>query len=153
MCELPVAKYCGGRLTVKPWSFRGSRFSGEATTALVLVLDDDTTWISSLALYGRGVGIKVVGARKIDQAMSLAASLAPHWIVVDALLEDGESGLRAIRPLRSIAPSARLVVASGFANDVSAQVALAEGADAYFDKRDWQLLVSTIARGVGHEAA
>lgn len=101
----------------------------------VLVVDDspDVRRLVALLLE-RDARFPVVGeAPDGNLAVALARVTQPDIVLLD-LSMPGAGGLEALPSLRAAAPSARIVVLSGFGTDEQAAAALAAGATAYLEK-------------------
>ena len=79
-------------------------------------------------------GIEVVGeAGNADEAVSLAARLAPDVVLLDLIMPGGD-GVAAIRRLRDTVPGIRVLVLTSFADDAQIFAATAAGVDGYLLK-------------------
>ena len=119
----------------------------------LLVVDDHNLFRRGLvALLGQDPGLKVVGeAGDAAQAMRLAPALRPDVILLDNHLP-GVTGVDAIRGLREVSPSSRVLMltASEDAQDLS--MALRNGAQGYLLKTiDGDLLAQAIRRAAAGE--
>jgi DNA-binding NarL/FixJ family response regulator len=95
--------------------------------------------------------LAVVGeASNGEEAIALAASLAPHVIVMDAAMP-GTSGLAAIKVILAQRPSARILMLSMHSEETLVQQAMAAGARGYVLKNaldlDLAAAVKKIAAG------
>lgn len=102
-------------------------------TDSVLVIDDDTTFNGVLVRALNRRGLNAIGALNPEEAMSAAAEHCPARIVLDLNLA-GQSGLALIQPLLQAAPSARIVVLTGYASISTAVDAIKLGAVQYLAK-------------------
>jgi DNA-binding NarL/FixJ family response regulator len=92
--------------------------------------------------------LAVVGeASNGDEAISLAASLQPHVIVMDAAMP-GTSGLAAIRVILGQRPSARILMLSMHSEETLVQQALAAGACGYVLKNALDLDLAAAVKKV-----
>jgi len=90
----------------------------------------------------------VVGeASNGDEAISLAASLAPNVIVMDAAMP-GTSGLAAIRVIIERRPSARILMLSMHSEETLVQQAMAAGACGYVLKNALDLDLAAAVKKV-----
>lgn len=126
-----------------------------AAPALVtlLVVDDHTLFRRGLiALLGQDPGLQVLGeAGDAAEALRLAAQLQPQVILLDNHLP-GVMGVDAIRGLREVSPSSRVLMltVSEDAQDLAA--ALRNGAQGYLLKTiDGDLLAEAIRRAARGE--
>jgi DNA-binding NarL/FixJ family response regulator len=125
-----------------------------AAAAGVLICDDNEA-VRALVriIVDQALGLTVVGeAADGDEAIVEATRLQPDVIILD-LAMPRLSGLEAIPVLRRIAPGAKIIVFSGFANaSVGAQV-LALGAVSYLEKgANPDLIVATIEQALADAA-
>jgi two-component system response regulator RegA len=99
----------------------------------LLLVDDDEVFRERLAraLRDRGYDVATAG----DHAGAIASGQARGFdvAIVDLRMPSG-SGLGLIRPLRALAPGARIVVLTGYGSIASAVDALRLGADDYLPK-------------------
>ena len=92
--------------------------------------------------------LAVVGeASNGEEAISLAASLAPNVIVMDAAMP-GTSGLAAIRVILEQRPSARILMLSMHSEETLVQQALAAGARGYVLKNALDLDLAAAVKKV-----
>jgi NarL family two-component system response regulator LiaR len=106
------------------------------TTAIrVLLVDDHAVVREGLrAFLALQDGIEVVGeAGNGDEAVQLAAQLAPDVVLLDLVMPAGD-GLSAIHRLRVTAPDARVLVLTSYADDSQIFAATAAGAAGYLLK-------------------
>ncbi|HET6756537.1 MAG TPA: response regulator transcription factor [Burkholderiales bacterium] len=102
-------------------------------TARLLLVDDDSVFREVLARAMRKRGFDVTTAHDARSAIAQATLAQPSHAVVDLKLP-GDSGLRVVQRLRELAPSARIVVLTGFASIVTAVEAIKLGATHYLAK-------------------
>ena len=107
--------------------------SGDA--AGVLICDDNEAMRSLLGvIVGMSPKLRVIGqAADGNDVVAQAKRLRPDVIVLD-LAMPVRSGLEALPELRQVAPAARVVVYSGFADGIAAEEVIALGAAAYLEK-------------------
>lgn len=100
----------------------------EPTT--ILVLDDDTVFVSVLqrALVRRGYN--VLAASNITEALQQARATRPSHAVVDLKIAQ-ESGLDCIAPLLAINPALSILILTGYASVATAVTAIKAGASDY----------------------
>lgn len=100
----------------------------------VLVVDDHDIIRHGLKSVLKDSGIVVCGESKsADEAVRQARRLEPDVILLDVLLEAGDS-LDAVSRLRSAAPDARVVMLSAFDNPTYVARAVSAGAHDYLLK-------------------
>ena len=99
----------------------------------LLLADDDPVFgqVLSRALERRGFRVSVV--HDVVQALEQCALEIPDFAVVD-LRMPGDSGLVLVARLRELAPSARVVVLTGYASIATAVEAIKLGAIHYLTK-------------------
>lgn len=105
----------------------------EIAPSRVLLVDDDEIFahVAKRAIEKRGYTVAV--ARDAASALQLVQQVKPEHILLDLRMPDG-SGLALIEPLLRIAPSARIVVLTGFASIATAVEAIKLGAMHYLTK-------------------
>ena len=98
--------------------------------ATILVLDDDTAFVSVLqrALVRRGY--HVLAAHNVNEALQLARTSLPSHAVVDLKIAR-ESGLDCIAPLLAINPAMNILILTGYASVTTAVSAIKAGASDY----------------------
>lgn len=103
--------------------------------ASVLICDDNDAMRTLLGvIVGTGLGMRVVGeAMDGNEAIVEAKRLQPNVILLDLAMPN-LSGLEALPELRRVAPDAKIVVFSGFANATVADEVMALGAASYLEK-------------------
>lgn len=101
----------------------------------VLICDDVEAVRGLLAMIVKWrPGLRVVGeAEDGDQAIAQAERLQPDVILLD-LSMPRKTGLDALPEIRRVAPNAKVVVLSGFAESMLASEVLAQGAHRYLEK-------------------
>jgi two-component system response regulator RegA len=102
-------------------------------TARLLLVDDDSVFCDVLARAMRKRGFDVTTAHDARSAIAQATLAQPSHAVVDLKLP-GDSGLTVVQQLRELAPSARIVVLTGFASIATAVEAIKLGATHYLAK-------------------
>ncbi len=119
----------------------------------LLVVDDHNLFRRGLvALLGQDPGLKVVGeAGDAAQAMRLAPALRPDVILLDNHLP-GVTGVDAIRGLREVSPSSRVLMLTVSEDAQDLSTALRNGAQGYLLKTiDGDLLAQAIRRAAAGE--
>ena len=110
----------------------------------LLVVDDHTLFRRGLiALLGQDPGLQVLGeAGDAAEALRLAPQLQPQVILLDNHLP-GVMGVDAIRGLRQVSPSSRVLVLTVSEDAQDLATALRNGAQAWFEQfmsPDWASL-------------
>ena len=119
--------------------------SGDQPTA-VLVCDDNAAMRLLLGvIVDTAHGLHVAGeAADGDEAVLEATRLQPDVILLDLAMPN-RSGLDALPDLRRVAPEAKIVVLSGFAEATVAEEVLALGAHSYLQKgADPDTIIATV---------
>jgi two-component system, response regulator RegA len=99
----------------------------------VLLVDDDTTFLSTFAREFTRRHWRVATAASADAAADAVRKHRPKVIVLDLMLGD-TSGLDLIEQLRSEAPTTRIVMTTGHPSLDSAVEAMRRGAHHYLEK-------------------
>jgi NarL family two-component system response regulator LiaR len=101
----------------------------------LVIVDDHSVVREGLRAFLRlQEGIDVVGeAAGADEAVRVAAAAAPDVVLLDLVMPDGD-GIGAIRRLLEVAPGARVLVLTSFADDAQIFAAMAAGAAGYLLK-------------------
>ena len=99
----------------------------------LLLVDDDTDFLSVLAPAMTKRGFSVRTANSAENAFELAQQDAPEFAVVD-LKMSGNSGLVLVRQLASLQAGTRIVVLTGYASITTAIEAIKLGATHYLAK-------------------
>jgi len=102
-------------------------------TARILVIDDNLTVVDILATALGEEGYGVLSAVTSDEGLKLFILSQPDLVLLDIALP-GMNGIDMLKRIRSIAPTARVVMVSGTADVMLARLALELGALAYVDK-------------------
>jgi two-component system response regulator RegA len=100
---------------------------------LVLLVDDDETFLKVLSNAMGRRGFDVVSSSCINDAVTQAKKVKPAGAVVDLKLE-GESGLDLIPLLIDINPEMIIVVLTGYSSIATAVTAIKRGASEYLSK-------------------
>lgn len=119
-----VARYCLVMTCAAPESKASRR---------LLLVDDDITFCKVLAQALTRRGFVVSVAHHVDEAKLLLAHSLPDYAVID-LRMPGPSGLALVIYLKQLAPSARIVVLTGYASIATAVEAVKLGATQYLAK-------------------
>lgn len=101
----------------------------------LVIVDDHSVVREGLRAFLRlQEGIDVVGeAAGADEAIRVAAAASPDVVLLDLVMPDGD-GIGAIRRLLEVAPGARVLVLTSFADDAQIFAAVAAGAAGYLLK-------------------
>ena len=99
----------------------------------ILVIDDEPNVVDILVTLLGQEGYHVLGALTSDEGLKLFILSHPDLVLLDIALP-GMNGIEVLKRIRSIAPTARVVMVSGVADPVRAREALELGALAYVDK-------------------
>jgi len=102
--------------------------------ARILVIDDDPEVVDLLASYLREEGYGVLGALTIDEGIKLVILSRPELVLLDILLPGGMNGIEALKRIRSIDPTIKVIMVTGSRDPLLAREALELGALAYIDK-------------------
>ena len=100
---------------------------------VVLLVDDDETFLKVLSNAMGRRGFDVVSSSCINDAVTQAKKTKPAGAVVDLKLE-GESGLDLIPLLIGINPEMNIVVLTGYSSIATAVTAIKRGASEYLSK-------------------
>jgi len=99
----------------------------------LLIADDDAVFRDVLARALRGRGYAVTATPDTATALAAAATTPPAFAIVD-LNMPGQNGLTLVEQLHHRAPSARIVVLTGYASIATAVAAMKLGATDYLSK-------------------
>ncbi len=112
----------------------------------ILVVDDDDTLRGRLARAFSDRGFDVRTAGNFDEATAAAHADSPQLAVVD-LKMPGRSGLDLVRELKTIDPTTRIVVLTGYGSIATAVDAMHLGATHYLAKpADADEILASFAR-------
>lgn len=118
----------------------------------LMIVDDHPLFRKGLrALLATVPGIAVVGeAAGGDEAVRLAGELAPHVVLMDLQMPNGD-GLSAVRRIAAAHPEIRILVVTMFEDDDSVFAALRAGARGYVlkDMDDDEMTRAILAVGHG----
>jgi len=112
----------------------------------ILIVEDDDTFSTTLVRALKRRGYAPIAAKTAAEALGMAQTAAPGWVVLDLNL-DGTSGLDLIPRLLEIDPACRIVVLTGYASISTAVDAIKLGAVQYLAK---PVDVDTLLRAFGH---
>jgi len=101
--------------------------------ARILVIDDNPHVLAILNDCLREEGYGVLGALTSDEGLKLAILSRPELVLLDIALP-GANGLELLERIRSINPTARVIMVTGNMDPALARKALELGALAYIDK-------------------
>jgi two-component system, response regulator RegA len=107
--------------------------TNQETLPTVLLVDDDTVFLTVLTRAMQKRGFEVLTASCAEQAFSIAKNEPPEFAVVD-LKMDGNSGLVLVRQLTELAAGIKIVILTGFASITTAVEAIKLGAVHYLAK-------------------
>jgi len=93
----------------------------------ILILDDDTIFVSVLGKALRKRGYQVLEATAIGPALEIAVKSPPLFAIVDLKIAQ-ESGLDVLAPLLSINPAMRILILTGYSSIATAVNAIKNGA-------------------------
>lgn len=102
-------------------------------TGRLLIVEDDRVYRQRLALSLDRIGFTVDVAEGMEDALYLARENKPHYAILDMRLQTA-NGLDLVQPLRSISPSMRIIILTGYGNIASAVAAVKSGAVDYMSK-------------------
>src|SRR2546427_13153875 len=120
--------------------------------ARIVVIDDDPEVVDLLVSYLREEGYGVLGALKIDEGIRLVGLSRPDRVLLDVLLPGGMNGIEVLKRIRSINPTAKVIMVTGNTDPLLARDALELGALAYVDKPfDFDYLKRVIAMALRPE--
>jgi CheY-like chemotaxis protein len=84
----------------------------------LLVADDDVQQLGIRKLLLEAAGHEVAVAEDVPETCRLLAEMRPHVLVMDLRLPDLEDGLALIRLVDEQHPSARIIVLSGWTEEL-----------------------------------
>jgi DNA-binding NarL/FixJ family response regulator len=129
--------------------------SDDDGAAGVLICDDNDAIRELLGvIVADSLGMRVVGeASDGDEVIVEAIRLQPDVILLDLAMPN-RNGLEALPELRRVAPSAQIIVFSGFASTTVAEQVLALGAASYLEKgADPDTIVAAIEQALANTPA
>jgi len=88
----------------------------QETRATILVVDDEVGYCEKIARYLSGLGYEVLTATNARDAILLAGVHHPTVLITDWMLCDKVHGLHVIDTVRTVYPTTRAVVMTGFAS-------------------------------------
>ena len=117
----------------------------------LLVVDDDASQCELLQRSFERRGYEVTSASCVPQALRVAETWRPHYVVLD-LRMPGPSGLTLISRLRIAGAGMRIVVTTGYASIATAVEAIKLGATHYLTKpTDANAIEAAFHRDAGDE--
>lgn len=122
------------------------------TRPAVLVIDDDESVRSSIAMLLEDWGYRVTTAASADEGIRKARNAPFAVLVVDHAMP-GKTGLDALPDLRAAAPDAAILMLTGFGTPDVVQEALRRGAARFLYKpMDLAALYEAVREGAAHGA-
>src|SRR6266550_488173 len=100
---------------------------------LLLIVEDDKSFLQRLARAMEGRGFTVTTAESVADGLTQLETTSPAFAVVDMRLEDG-NGLEVISALKRRRPDARAIILTGYGNIATAVNAVKLGAVDYLSK-------------------
>ena len=100
---------------------------------MLLIVDDDKSFLQRLARAMETRGFEVATADSVAEGLRLVDERAPAFAVVDMRLSDG-NGLDVISALKARRPDARAIILTGYGNIATAVTAVKIGAVDYLAK-------------------
>jgi ActR/RegA family two-component response regulator len=79
-----------------------------------LLIDDDEALLQSVRRAASSTGMELLTAKSWDEGLALFHVHSPNLVIADYNLPGSRHGLRLLAELRTIRPSARLVLVSGY---------------------------------------
>jgi two-component system response regulator RegA len=117
----------------------------------LLLADDDNSFRQRLAVTLGRRGFEVQAAASAAEARDLMRTMKPDYAVLDLRLGDG-NGLDLVSELRSLHPSTRVVILTGYGNLATAVAAVKEGAIDYLAKpADPEDLITALLAAAGEK--
>ena len=105
-----------------------------ASATRVLVIDDNPEMVDILVTLLGEEGYRVQSALSSDEGLKLFIQSRPDIVLLDITLAGDMNGVDVLKRMRSIEPTARVLMVSGAADLTLAREALELGALAYIDK-------------------
>jgi two-component system response regulator RegA len=99
----------------------------------ILVVDDDHAFRTRLVRAFRDRGLEASGAASHEEAIAAARRESPELALVDLRLP-GTSGLELVRDLKSLDPTTRIIVLTGYGSIATAVRSVQLGASTYLTK-------------------
>jgi two-component system response regulator RegA len=119
----------------------------QPTAPSLLIVDDDEVFRTRLARAFAERGYDVRAASGHAEALALARDESPEMAIVD-LRMPGPSGLELVRDLKTLDPSTRILVLTGYGSIATAIEAMRIGATYYLPKpADVDDILAAFARG------
>jgi two-component system response regulator RegA len=107
--------------------------AGTPTERLLLIVEDDKSFLQRLARAMEARGFRVITAESVAGGLQQVEQSAPAFAVVDMRLVDG-NGLDVISALKRRRPDARAIILTGYGNIATAVTAVKLGAVDYLAK-------------------
>jgi two-component system response regulator RegA len=101
-----------------------------AEAPVILLLDDDATFVEVLGRSLQRRGMTVLMARTLAEGLALAQQHCPDHAVLDLKLQQ-ETGLDAISPLLALNPAMKILMLTGYSSIATAVAAIKQGAMDY----------------------
>ena len=103
-------------------------------SARILVVDDHPGVVDILVTCLREEGYGVLGALTSDEGLKDFILSRPDLVLLDIALAGGMNGIELLTRIRSISPTARVIVVTGNQDPLLVREAFQLGALAYVDK-------------------
>ncbi|SRR6266478_4698491 len=81
--------------------------------ARILVIDDDPEVVDTLVTYLCEEGYGVSGALTSDEGLKSVILSRPDLVLLDVLLPGGMNGIEVLKRIRSINPTAKVIMVTG----------------------------------------
>lgn len=101
-----------------------------ADAPVILLLDDDATFVEVLGRSLQRRGMTVLQARTLTEGLVLAQQHCPDHAILDLKLQQ-ETGLDAISPLLALNPAMKILMLTGYSSIATAVAAIKQGAMDY----------------------
>ena len=132
---------------------RTSGVEGWSEARVLLIVDDDKSFLQRLARAMETRGFQVATADSVEEGLRLVEERAPTHAVVDMRLADG-NGLDVISALKARRPEARAIILTGYGNIATAVTAVKIGALDYLAKpADADDIYNALTAGPNEKAA
>lgn len=103
------------------------------TPRSILIVDDEEVLRVALCKAFRERGFEVESAGSYAEAVALARQESPEWALIDLRMK-GPSGLELLQELKTIDPTTRIVMLTGYGSIATAVEAMRLGASNYVSK-------------------
>jgi two-component system response regulator RegA len=104
-----------------------------ATPRSILIVDDEEVFRTRLCKAFERRGFEVQAAGSSAEALQIAMRESPEWALIDLRMK-GPSGLELLVELKSIDPTTRIVILTGYGSIATAVEAMRLGASNYVSK-------------------